>query len=220
MTPEETLVDVTARLTRLGVSHAVISPGSRSTALTLALVRHPAIDTTPVLDERSAGFFALGLAKQQQRPVVLVCTSGTAGANYYPAVIEAQESNVPLLVITADRPPEMRECASGQTIDQLRLFGHHVNWFHELAVPEATLPMLRYLRQTTAHAVQRAFTPVRGPVHLNAPFRDPLAPLPDDSAASLKGFLDAGFFNHLGPALLPTPSTVLWQRATTARRMA
>ena len=202
---------------RTGVKHAVISPGSRSTPLTMAFVRHPRIDSVPVLDERSAAFFALGLAKQTRTPVVLVCTSGTAGANYFPAVIEAQESNIPLLVITADRPPEMRECASGQTIDQLRLYGHHVNWFHELAVPEATLPMLRYLRQTVAHALQRTDAPVSGPVHLNAPFRDPLAPLEDDSAKGLKGLLDEAFFGHVQPVQVPPGGTVLWHRATTSR---
>ena len=130
-----------------------------------------------MLDERSAAFFALGLAKRTQRPVVLLCTSGTAGANYFPAIIEAQESGVPLLVITADRPPEMRECRSGQTIDQQKLYGSHVNFHHELAVPVASLPMLRYLRQTVAHAWERAQRPGAGPVHLNAPFRDPLPPV-------------------------------------------
>ena len=165
-------------LARLGVRDAVISPGSRSTPLTLALVRQPEIAAVAVLDERSAAFFALGIAKREGRPTVLVCTSGTAGANYYPAVIEAQESGVPLLVLTADRPPEMRACASGQTIDQQQLFGGHVNFFHELAVPEAGAAALRYLRQTVAHAVGRTLRPA-GPVHLNAPFRDPLPPVDD-----------------------------------------
>ena len=169
-------------LARRGVTHAVISPGSRSTPLTMALVRHPDVATVPVLDERSAAFFALGLARQTGRPVVLVCTSGTAGANYFPAVIEAYESGVPLIVITADRPPEMRDCASGQTIDQQKLFGRFVAFYHELAVPESTLPLLRYLRQTVAHAVGRA---MQGPVHLNAPFRDPLPPIENESAKGL-----------------------------------
>lgn len=170
-------------LVRRGVAQAVISPGSRSTPLTLALVQNQDIEAIPVLDERSAAFFALGLAKQTRRPVVLVCTSGTAGANYFPAVIEADESGTPLIVITADRPPEMRDCASGQTIDQQKLFGRFVNFYHEFAVPEATLPMLRYLRQTVVHAVGRAVA--GGPVHLNAPFRDPLPPIENESAKSL-----------------------------------
>jgi 2-succinyl-5-enolpyruvyl-6-hydroxy-3-cyclohexene-1-carboxylate synthase len=171
-------------LVRLGVRHAVISPGSRSTPLTFALARHSDIAAVPVLDERSAAFFALGIAKREGRPTVLVCTSGTAGANYFPAVIEAQESGVPLLVITADRPPEMRACASGQTIDQQQLFGVHVNFFHELAVPEASEALFRYLRQTLVHAVARTQRPA-GPVHLNAPFRDPLPPIDDGGVAAL-----------------------------------
>ncbi len=173
-------------LYRLGLRHAVISPGSRSTPLTFQFARHPGIEAIPVLDERSAAFFALGLARRAQRPVVLLCTSGTAGANYFPAVIEAQESGVPLLVITADRPPEMRECRSGQTIDQQKLFGTHVNYYHEFAVPQATVPMLRYLRQTTTHAWERTQWPSSGPVHLNAPFRDPLSPVDDDSTDALQ----------------------------------
>ena len=181
-------------LHRLGVRHAVISPGSRSTPLTIAFAAHPGFDSIPVLDERSAGFFALGLARQHQQPVVLLCTSGTAGANYYPAVIEAQETGVPLLVITADRPPEMRECRSGQTIDQQKLFGSHVNFYHELAVPVASLPMLRYLRQTLVHACERAQWPAAGPVHLNAPFRDPLPPIADQTARGLRATLKAATF--------------------------
>ena len=171
-------------LVRRGVTHAVVSPGSRSTPLTMALVRHPEIEAVPVLDERSAAFFALGLAKQTRRPVLLVCTSGTAGANYFPAVIEAHESGVPLIVITADRPPEMRDCASGQTIDQQKIFGSFVGFYHELAVPEATLALLKYLRQTVAHAVERAAA--GGAVHLNAPFRDPLPPIADETAKALE----------------------------------
>jgi 2-succinyl-5-enolpyruvyl-6-hydroxy-3-cyclohexene-1-carboxylate synthase len=203
-------------LARCGVRHAVISPGSRSTALTIALVRHSQIETIPVLDERSAGFFALGLAKQHHRPTVLVCTSGTAGANYFPAIIEAQESGAPLLVITADRPPEMRECASGQTIDQQRLFGSHVNWCHELALPEATMDRLRYLRQTVAHAHARATAPGAGPVHLNAPFRDPLPPLADQSALEVEGMLGDAFFSHLGKPP-PPADPVRWTPPPTAR---
>lgn len=180
-------------LVRRGVRRAVISPGSRSAPITVALTRHPQIEAIPVLDERSAAFFALGLAKQRGRPVALVCTSGTAAANFLPAIIEARESAVPLLVLTADRPPELRDCHSGQTIDQVKIYGSHVTHQHECAVPEATLPMLRYLRQTVAHAVERTLKPVAGPVHLNCPFRDPLAPLeqalpPGISAETFRDF--------------------------------
>jgi 2-succinyl-5-enolpyruvyl-6-hydroxy-3-cyclohexene-1-carboxylate synthase len=186
-------------LVRLGLRQAVVSPGSRSTPLVVALARHPEIEAVPVLDERSAGFFALGLARQRGLPVLLVCTSGTAGAHYFPAVIEARESGAPLLIITADRPPELRDCASGQTIDQHRLYGAYPNHFHELALPEAGEGMLRYLRQTVAHAFSRALGAPAGPVHLNAPFRDPLAP-EDDGGATEKaaGALDwASFFGAL-----------------------
>ena len=115
-----TLVD---EWTRHGVTDACLAPGSRSAPLALALAADDRIRLHVHLDERSAAFFALGLAKQAMQPVALVCTSGTAAANFFPAIIEAQESGVPLIVITADRPPEMRECASGQTIDQQKLYG-------------------------------------------------------------------------------------------------
>jgi 2-succinyl-5-enolpyruvyl-6-hydroxy-3-cyclohexene-1-carboxylate synthase len=184
-------------LARLGLTTAVISPGSRSTPLTVALAGHPRIAAIPVLDERSASFFALGIAKRTGLPSALVCTSGTAGANYYPAIIEARESQVPLLVLTADRPPELRDCASGQTIDQQRLFGHFSNWYAELAIPQANLELLRYLRQTLVQAWQRTLWPTPGPVHLNCPFRDPLAPVADRSTDGLQSLLDDGFWTGL-----------------------
>lgn len=168
-------------LFRLGIRHAVVAPGSRSAPLAYAFARHPGIKATPILDERSASFFALGIARRVRRPVALVCTSGTAVANFYPAVIEARESGVSLFILTADRPPEMRDCASGQTIDQVKVFGHYPRWQAEVALPEATAKMLAYLRQTMAHACKRAQWPVPGPVHLNLPFRDPLAPVADGS---------------------------------------
>ena len=208
---------VAETLFRCGIRHAVISPGSRSTPLTMAFASHAGIEAIPVLDERSAGFFALGLAKQSGRPAVLLCTSGSAGSHYFPAIIEARESGVPLIVITADRPPEMRECASGQTIDQQKLFGDYVGFYHELAVPEAKLPLLAYLRQTVAHAVERALRPFLGPVHLNVPFRDPLAPVDDGSTRELAGKVDDSFFAHLGEPPVQVTRSTLWQRPTTAR---
>ncbi|MEZ5278553.1 MAG: 2-succinyl-5-enolpyruvyl-6-hydroxy-3-cyclohexene-1-carboxylic-acid synthase [Opitutaceae bacterium] len=185
-------------LHRRGLEFAVISPGSRSTPLTVALAGHHGIEAIPVLDERSAGFFALGLARRTGRPVVLVCTSGTAAANYFPAVIEARESGVPLIVLTADRPPEMRECSSGQTIDQVKLYGDYPRWQVEMGVPDASEKGLRYVRQTVAQAWRRALDPVAGPVHLNLPFRDPLEPTPEANGVTCD-FLgpSRGFFTHL-----------------------
>ena len=197
-------------LVRGGVRQVVVSPGSRSTPLAIAFARHPRLEAIPVLDERSAGFFALGIAKQRMRPVVLVCTSGTAAANYFPAGIEAHESGVPLIVLTADRPPELRACASGQTIDQQKLFGDYVHFQHELALPELNVGLFRYLRQTVAHALLRAAAGAPGPVHLNVPFRDPLAPLPDGGAAEA---FSAGtnwndFFSQLETVSAITPHAV------------
>jgi len=203
-------------LFRCGVRTAVVSPGSRSTPLTTALARHAGIEAIPVLDERSAAFFALGQAKRTLRPVVLVCTSGTAAANYLPAIVEARESGAPLLAITADRPPELRDCASGQTIDQQKLFGGHVDFYHELAVPQPRLELLRYLRQTISHACARTLAPHAGPVHLNAPFRDPLAPVVDASAEPLRGALDERFFAGLDEANC-AESSVTWTPPQTAR---
>ena len=177
-------------LVRLGLRDAVISPGSRSTPLAFAFSRHCKIESTAVLDERSASFFALGLAQQKHRPVVLICTSGTAAANFYPAVIEASESRIPLLIMTADRPPELRHCHSGQTIDQQKLYGNYPNMELELSLPSVKSARLKYLRQTLLHAWERCRYPVAGPVHLNFPFRDPLAPSDDQDAQTLTQELD------------------------------
>ncbi len=163
-------------LAAVGLRHVVISPGSRSTPLAYAFAENPDVRTTVALDERSAGFIALGLAKATREPVALLCTSGTAGANYLPAVIEARLSATPLLVLTADRPPELRDCHSGQTITQNGLFGSYPVWATEAAVPSTDLGLLRYWRQLLVDAWQRAQGPLAGPVHLNLPFRDPLPP--------------------------------------------
>ncbi len=194
-----------------GVRHVVISPGSRSTPLTMAFAAHSGIEALPVLDERSAGFFALGLARQRLLPVALVCTSGTAAANLLPAIVEAHESAVPLLVLTADRPPELRASASGQTIDQQKLYGGYVEFYHELALPELSEPRLRYLRQMMTHALSRSRAGGGAPVHLNVPFRDPLPPLPDGGdAAALASSIDWElFFRQVRPAPMVQIATVL-----------
>ena len=184
-------------LHRLGLTTAIVCPGSRSTPLTVALARHPAIEAIPILDERSAVFFALGCAKRSHQPVILVCTSGTAGANFFPAVIEAQASHIPLILFTADRPPEMRDCASGQTIDQQKLFGYFANGYGEMAVPEVTL--LNYARQTIVQTWLRTLSPIPGPFHLNCPFRDPLAPLENSLELQLD---ESSFFMAVAPPSL------------------
>jgi len=204
-------------LYRCGLRQVVISPGSRSTPLTFAFARHAGIKAIPVLDERSAAFFALGLAKQTRKATALLCTSGTAGANYFPAIIEAYESGVPLIVLTADRPPELRDCASGQTIDQQKLFGGFVRFYHELAVPEPRYELLCYLRQTVANAWETAVNQ-RGPVHLNSPFRDPLVPTPDSGEAlRVAREIRESFFEHLGTTELQAEGTIELKTLTAAR---
>ncbi|HAC62808.1 MAG TPA: 2-succinyl-5-enolpyruvyl-6-hydroxy-3-cyclohexene-1-carboxylic-acid synthase [Cyanothece sp. UBA12306] len=164
-------------LHRLGLTTAIICPGSRSTPLAVAFAEHPHIQAIPILDERSASFFALGIAKRTHNPTAIICTSGTAGANFYPAVIEATESRVPLLIFTADRPPELRYCRAGQAIDQVKLYGNYPNWQTELAIPSLEREMLRYLRQNIIHGWERSLFPTAGVVHFNCPFREPLAPI-------------------------------------------
>ena len=166
-------------LARCGVRHSVISPGSRSTPLALALWRAPAIEATVVVDERSAGFVALGAAQATQTPVAVLCTSGTAAANLHPAVSEADESGIPLLVLTADRPPELRGIGAGQTIDQLKLYGTAVRWFCELGTHDADDAGLLHFRSVACRAFAAAADVQRpGPVHLNVPWRDPLGDEP------------------------------------------
>ncbi|WP_413164430.1 2-succinyl-5-enolpyruvyl-6-hydroxy-3-cyclohexene-1-carboxylic-acid synthase [Capilliphycus salinus ALCB114379] len=184
-------------LFQLGLTTAILSPGSRSTPLTFAFSQHPKIETIPVLDERSAAFFALGIAKNLGLPTVLVCTSGTAGANFYPAVIEARESRVPLLILTADRPPELRNCHAGQTVDQVKLYGNYPTFQTELATPSLELEILSYLRQTLIYGWERSRVPIPGPVHLNCPFRDPLIPVPEAAALGLKTTFPSDFFAHV-----------------------
>jgi len=163
-------------LARSGLKYACICPGSRSTPLTVALWHHPQIKTWIHLDERSGSYFALGMAKVLQEPIVLVCTSGTAAANFYPAVVEAFYSRVPLILLTGDRPPELWGWGANQTIDQIRLYGSHVKWAVSMPVPEATSPLLAFVRAQASRAYSTALEKPSGPVHLNFPFREPLEP--------------------------------------------
>ena len=174
-------------LARCGVRDAVLAPGSRSTPLALALWREPAISTRVIVDERSAGFFALGAAQATGVPVAVLCTSGTAAANLHPAVCEADEAAVPLIVLTADRPPELRGIGAGQTIDQLGLYGSAPRWFCEVGTHEADDAGLLHHRSVACRAFAAAAgDPRPGPVHLNVSWRDPLGPepRPDDLTAT------------------------------------
>ncbi|WP_395105747.1 2-succinyl-5-enolpyruvyl-6-hydroxy-3-cyclohexene-1-carboxylic-acid synthase [Actinomadura sp. SCN-SB] len=180
MNPATALATVLVdELLRCGMTEAVLAPGSRSAPLALAL--HAAEEAGRVrmhvrIDERSASFLALGMAKRSGRPVALVCTSGTAAANFHPAVIEAHESGVPLIVLTADRPPELRDTGANQTIDQVKLYGTAARWSCEIGVPENRPGMVAYWRSLVSRAWGLAQAPEPGPVHLNAAFREPLVP--------------------------------------------
>ena len=185
MNPATALATVLAdELIRCGLREAVLAPGSRSAPLALALHDRALAGDLRLhvrIDERSASFLALGLAKASARPVVVVCTSGTAAANCHPAVIEADEAGVPLLVLTADRPPELRGTGANQTIDQLKLYGSAVRWFCEVGVPEARPGVAGYWRSLACRSWALAAglgggSPVPGPVHLNLPLREPLLP--------------------------------------------
>jgi len=175
-------ISFTDELVRCGLREVVLAPGSRSTPLAMAFCeaeRRGLVRLHVRIDERSASFTALGLAKASRQPVAVLCTSGTAAANFHPAVIEADESGVPLLVLTADRPPEMRGTGANQVIDQVKLYGNAVRWFCEAGTPEARPGMVGYWRslacQAWAHASGRAGS-LAGPVHLNLAFREPLVP--------------------------------------------
>lgn len=164
-------------LARSGVRNACLCPGSRSSPLALLLHRNPNIKTWVLIDERSAGFFGLGIAKALGEPVAIVCTSGTAALNFAPAVTEAHYARVPLLVLTADRPPELRGVGANQTIDQTRLFGVHAKASIDVPLPEASKEVLRYVRTLACRSVAASLRKPFGVVHLNFPFREPLVPI-------------------------------------------
>ncbi|WP_282709198.1 2-succinyl-5-enolpyruvyl-6-hydroxy-3-cyclohexene-1-carboxylic-acid synthase [Ligilactobacillus sp. Marseille-Q7487] len=170
-------------LKKMGLKEVVISPGSRSTPLALLLHRQTDLQKYVAIDERSAAFLALGLSKVKKEPVALVCTSGTAAANYYPAICEAYESRVPLLVLTTDRPFEVRNVGAPQTMAQTDLYGKHVKHFVEMALPQKTPAMLRYSFWQAIQLMTQALQKPCGPVHANLPLREPLLP---DLDASLE----------------------------------
>lgn len=164
-------------LARCGLEHVCICPGSRSSPLAIAFARQPGIRTWVHLDERSASFFALGMARATGKPVAVVCSSGTASANFLPAVVEARYGSVPLLALTADRPPEMVDWGALQTIDQTRMYGSHAKWSVNMPPPEATTEMMSYARSAACRAFFTAGSAPAGPVHVNFPFREPLEPV-------------------------------------------
>lgn len=182
ITHAKILVD---ELGRSGLTHVCFTPGSRNTPMVLAFAKHPNITVHSHLDERSASFFALGLALATDAPVALICTSGTGGANYFPAIIEAHQSRVPLIVLTADRPHELRHSGANQTIDQIKLFGDYALWFVDAPLPEINPPQvaLNNLRTLANRAYATANGMRKGVVHINLPFRKPLQPSPDDIAS-------------------------------------
>jgi 2-succinyl-5-enolpyruvyl-6-hydroxy-3-cyclohexene-1-carboxylate synthase len=177
-------------LARCGMRAACTSPGSRSAPLVLTLAREPRLRCFSHVDERCSGFFALGLAKASGLPVAVACTSGTAAAELLPAAIEAREARVPLLLLSADRPPELRETGAGQTIDQLKLFGSAAKWFFEVGVDDASSERLRWMRTLACRAYATALEGRPGVVHLNFPLREPLVigePLLEDQTGRAGG---------------------------------
>ncbi len=183
-----------------GLSRFVIAPGSRSTPLTVAAAREEGIETNTHLDERSAGFFALGYGKRSGKAAVLVSTSGTAAVNFHPAVVEAHQSRTPLVVLTADRPPELKDSGANQTIDQTDLYGEAPRFARSLPTPDSEPRTLRSLRTTVARALTAARPPNPGPVHLNVPFRKPLAPVEESTEDEAIPAAGAAINNNRGTA--------------------
>ncbi len=157
-----------------GVTEVVISPGSRSTPLAYVFSHTKEFTTYMQVDERSAGFFALGLAKAKKNPVLLLCTSGTAAANYFPAIVEANYARIPLIVLTADRPHELREVGAPQAIDQIQLYGNHVKWSVDFPLADSSSETIPFVERHTARAIAHAKAAPMGPIHINIPFREPL----------------------------------------------
>ncbi|VAX05550.1 2-succinyl-5-enolpyruvyl-6-hydroxy-3-cyclohexene-1-carboxylic-acid synthase [hydrothermal vent metagenome] len=184
-----------------GLQQVVMSPGSRSTPLVLACERHPALKTWIQIDERCAAFFALGLARRESRAVALIATSGSAAAHWLPAVIEACQSAIPLILLSADRPLELQHWGANQTIDQSGLFSGQVRAVHLLTVADEGEDALRYVHQLGRRSLAESGWPLPGPVHLNIPFREPLTPVQDDESFSFE--TEAAPF--VAPVLMPDP---------------
>jgi len=209
---------VVDELVRHGITDAVLAPGSRSTPLALVLAGDDRIRLHVRIDERSASFTAIGLARATGRPVPILCTSGTAAAELHAAVLEADQARVPLIVLTADRPPELRGVGANQTLDQIKLYGNAVRWFHEVGVPEERAESVRYWRSTIseAAAAARGAGAPPGPVHLNLPLREPLVPTGNGFAYDLHGRADGRPWtaSTSGPCALPDDAAALLTNAT------
>ena len=186
-----------------GVTEVVISPGSRSTPLAYIFSHMKEFTTYMQVDERSAGFFALGLAKAKKNPVLLLCTSGTAAANYFPAIVEANYARIPLIVLTADRPHELREVGAPQAINQIQLYGNHVKWSVDFPLADLSSETIPFVERHTARAITLAKAAPMGPIHLNIPFREPLlldfefVKKPSTFQQSFAGVLQANEEAHL-----------------------
>jgi len=217
--PVQAIVD---ELARCGMRHAVTSPGSRNAPIALTLAADERIEAVSVLDERSAGFMALGMAKASGLPVAVTCTSGTAVANLLPAVVEAYEARVPLIVLSADRPPELRDVGAGQAIDQLKIFGSAAKWFVEVGNGEPGRDWATHVRALACRAWWTALDGRPGPVHLNLPLREPLAPVSQDIDASEWAGRDSGdpWVSRIAAERIPSTTVLetLAKQATSARR--
>ena len=215
--PVQALVE---ELARCGVRHAVTSPGSRNAPLALTLAAQEGIEAHSVIDERSAGFVALGIARATGRAVVVTCTSGSAAANLMPAVVEAWESRVPLIVLTADRPPELRDVGAGQAIDQIKLYGSAAKWFVEVGTHEPSRATALHVRGLGCRAVATAEGGRPGPVHLNFPLREPLAPVREELDPSDWRGRDDGrpWVSVAEPAAAAEPPPALVESVRAARR--
>jgi 2-succinyl-5-enolpyruvyl-6-hydroxy-3-cyclohexene-1-carboxylate synthase len=202
--PLQAFVD---ELVRCGMTDAVTSPGARNAPIVLSIAAQPGVRAHSVVDERAAGFVALGLAKRSRRPVAITCTSGSAAANLMPAVVEAREAGVPLIVLTADRPPELREVGAGQSIDQVKLYGSHAKWFVEVGNHEPSRTTAIHHRALACRAYWTALDGRPAPVHLNFPLRDPLAPVEEElDAETWEGRPDGAPWVRRGPASPPSPT--------------
>jgi 2-succinyl-5-enolpyruvyl-6-hydroxy-3-cyclohexene-1-carboxylate synthase len=207
-------------LARCGMRHAVTSPGSRNAPLALTLAAQDGIEAHSVVDERSAGFVALGLAKASGLPVAVTCTSGSAAANLMPAIVEAREARVPLIVLTADRPPELREVGAGQSIDQVKMYGSAVKWFVEVGNHEPSRTSAVHHRSLACRAYLTAAGGAPGPVHLNFPLREPLAPVAEElDAEDWQGRADGRAWLRVAePAAAAAVPPELAELAGSARR--